>query len=126
MTNLYSIEPLGFVGLNKKNEVIEIDEDEYVRQAQDIQRRRVGRAEFGNASVSTVFILANHGTREHPLYFETMVFSKQYQDILERYPNWWSAEKGHKFWCTVLDGFRGRNEKLANYLAKFTRPDSFW
>ena len=65
----------------------------------DHSNRRVANDELEDGSrVSTVFLALDHGFGGPPLFFETMVFSKDsFRDrYCRRYETWEQAEEGHK------------------------------
>ena len=68
------------------------------------QNKIVGKNEFGDVSVSTVFLGMDHsfngGT---PVLFETMIFGGEYDQYQERYCTWDEAEKGHQIACELVN-----------------------
>ena len=64
----------------------------------------VGKDQFGDVSVSTVFLGMDHsfngGT---PVLFETMIFGGEYDQYQERYCTWDEAERGHKIACELFN-----------------------
>lgn len=76
--------------------------------------RLVGRYQFGEVVVSTVFLGMDHsfngGT---PVLFETMIFGGEYDQFQERYCNWDKAEEGHKVACELVNKIAiDRDKKL--------------
>ena len=76
--------------------------------------RLVGRYQFGEVVVSTVFLGMDHsfngGT---PVLFETMIFGGEYDQFQERYCNWDEAEEGHKVACELVNKIAiDRDKKL--------------
>jgi hypothetical protein len=71
-----------------------------MEQFNDIAVRRVGRDEFGDVCVSTVFLSFDHNYFDEgpPLLFETMVFGGEYAESREWYATWEEAEQGHREW----------------------------
>jgi hypothetical protein len=66
--------------------------------------KTIGRDEFGDATVSTVFLGMDHsfggGT---PVLFETMIFGGEHDQYQERYCTWDEAEKGHQIACELVN-----------------------
>jgi hypothetical protein len=70
---------------------------EWAKWFEKIDRRRVGRDEFGDVSVSTVFLGVDYGFGGGPpILFETMVFGGALDGEIERYSTWDEAVEGHK------------------------------
>jgi len=62
------------------------------------QDRRVAFTDLGNGYIiSTVFLGLDHNWGEGtPLLFETMVFSAEEDEYMQRYTTWEQARRGHK------------------------------
>jgi hypothetical protein len=60
------------------------------------ERRSIGRDQFGNARVSTVFLGLDHNfTHGDPVLWETMVFGGPLDGEQERYTSEADARRGH-------------------------------
>lgn len=66
--------------------------------------------------VSTVWLGLNHGSPDHPLYFETMVFNSKGEELCERYETLEQAEMGHK--RIVADLSQSWIKRLINWFNK--------
>lgn len=81
--------------------------------------------------ISTVFLMVNHGTKERPLLFETMVFGRGEGDTeMRRYETYGEAVKGHE---EILRWYRdglapGETSDIENYLkvGKEIEPFTRW
>ena len=59
--------------------------------------RSIGKDQFGDVTVSTVFLGMNHTYGEgKPLLFETMIFGGEHDDYQERYSTYDEALVGHQ------------------------------
>lgn len=61
----------------------------------DNDNRRVARDVIEDQTVSTVFLVINHGWNGVPLWFETMIFGGPDDQYCQRYTTWEQAQKGH-------------------------------
>lgn len=88
--------PLAYI-LDGHTPVPSTDMLETGRLLQDVAARTVARTEVGDAEVSTVFLVFDHGIAGLPMLFETMVFSEGgfCQNPLVRYHTWEDALRGH-------------------------------
>lgn len=80
--------------------VVPASRQEWEKQTEDIDARRVGYDEVvlpsgHKAKVSTVFIGINVGTQNRDV-FETKVFGGPYDQKVQRYATWAEAERGHQ------------------------------
>lgn len=68
-----------------------------------MENRTVGRNTFGEAHVSTVFLVIDHGFGfSTPQWFETMVFGGKFDQEQRRYETWAQAAKGHIDMCNKV------------------------
>lgn len=83
--------------LDKKHRPKEVTLSEWAEWTKNRDVRRVAVTEINsNIAVSTVFLIINHGSDDHPLWFESMVFGGPLDGECERYKTWEEAEAGHK------------------------------
>lgn len=68
-------------------------------------KRVVGKSDFGDARVSTVFLGLNHRWDDGPpLLFETMIFGGEHNDWQDRCSTWEEAEDMHQKACAIARG----------------------
>lgn len=65
------------------------------RDQWDNDHRRVARDVIEGQTVSTVFLVIDHGWNGVPLWFETMIFGGPDDQFCERYTTWEQAKAGH-------------------------------
>ena len=91
---------MGLYILDGKNPVPCFDITKWAYQ----RDKTVGRDQFGDVRVSTVFLGMDHsfngGT---PILFETMIFGGEHDQYQERYCTWDEAEKGHQIACELVN-----------------------
>lgn len=64
--------------------------------------RHVASSQFGDVSVSTVFVGLDHSFGHgEPLLFETMIFGGPHADYQERCSTWEEAEEMHRVACRL-------------------------
>lgn len=81
--------------LNEQREAVPASLAEWASWFEE-NKRRVGRTEIGDVTVSTVFLGLDHNWgRGRPLLFETMIFGGPHDEYQERYSTWAEAEAGH-------------------------------
>jgi hypothetical protein len=72
--------------------------------SQSKEDKTVGRDQFGDVSVSTVFLGMDHSfSGGTPVLFETMIFGGEHDQYQERYCTWDEAEKGHQIACELVN-----------------------
>jgi hypothetical protein len=72
--------------------------------SQSKEDKTVGRDQFGDVSVSTVFLGMDHSfSGGTPVLFETMIFGGEYDQYQERYCTWDEAESGHQIACKLVN-----------------------
>jgi hypothetical protein len=72
--------------------------------SQSKEDKTVGRDQFGDVSVSTVFLGMDHSfSGGTPVLFETMIFGGEYDQYQERYCTWDEAESGHQIACELVN-----------------------
>jgi len=72
--------------------------------SQSKEDKTVGRDQFGDVSVSTVFLGIDHSfSGGTPVLFETMIFGGEYDQYQERYCTWDEAESGHQIACELVN-----------------------
>lgn len=98
---------LGTAILKDKKVIPTEDMEEWGRNMQHWNTRRVKVSEVGPYSLSTVFLGMDHGFGGPPLWFETCLFSSDMSEVVERYATYQEAEEGHE---RAL-------ERLLNYMA---------
>ena len=89
------------------HEVVPATRDDFSRQFEDPDLRRVGSDHVGEVHVSTVFLGLDHAfTGGPPLVFETMVFGLPGESEYQwRYHTWDEAAAGHvRVLTAVRDG----------------------
>jgi hypothetical protein len=75
---------------------------EWARQFDDDQRL-VQRDEYGDITVSTVFLGIDHSFGEgRPLLFETMIFGGEHDGYQTRCSTWDEAVEQHKIACVIV------------------------
>lgn len=62
----------------------------------DLPKRVVKQDTLGKVMVSTVFLGIDHGFRDRPEWFETLVFGGKYDGFMERCETWEQAVMQHE------------------------------
>lgn len=86
--------------LKDKEVVIVNDPKEWSRSFESLNRI-IAKDEFGGVTVSTVFLGLNHGSPQHPQWFETMIFGGPSNGFQRRYQSYDEALDGHK-WTKII------------------------
>jgi hypothetical protein len=93
----------GYAKLDENKNVIPVENIEEVASYWadgNFDSRRVNRTEKEGVVVSTVFLVLNHGWGdEGDLWFETLVFSGEFDGEMDRYETWDQAIAGHEAMC---------------------------
>jgi hypothetical protein len=84
--------------------------------------RNVGRDEINGITVSTVFLVINHGFGfDNPKWFETMIFGGKRDQDQERYETLEQAKLGHQRWCKLVQDDQRWYVRLWNWLQTKTK-----
>ena len=98
----FNAETNGLYILDGKNPVPCFDITKWGSQSKE--DKTVGRDQFGDVRVSTVFLGMDHSfSGGTPVLFETMIFGGEHDQYQERYCTWDEAEKGHQIACELVN-----------------------
>jgi hypothetical protein len=75
-----------------------IGRDEWMRQIEDHDHRRIGLDEVGDTHISTVWMGIDHSFWDHgpPVIFESMLFGGEFSGEMRRYHTEAEALEGHR------------------------------